>query len=125
MPVAIIMRAILRTTGPILTHIAVRQNGASVFRKVSPEQFLEVAGSLQMAGLGRLVELRLGGRPPSIVFIKTPPARVQQVLETDQFSDLCTTTDYAQRYHSPILSSIPLKMRGELLAQGLVPPECF
>ena len=119
------MRAVLRTTGPILTHIAVRRNGAPLFRQVSQEQFREVADLLQMAGLGRLVELRLGGGKPSVIYIKTPPDQVQQVLESDQFSGLCTTIDYAQRYHSPILSSIPSKMREELLAQGLVPPEFF
>ena len=122
-PITKVMTAILRTTGPVLTHIAVRRNGAPVFRKVSIQLFKEAANKLQELNLGQLVEMKLGGGKPSVVFIKKPPPEVEEILLKDP--GFVTAADYAQRYYSPMLSSIPPTMAGELLAKGLVPPQFF
>ena len=124
-PVSIVrvMTAILRTIGPVLTHIAVRRNGSPIFRRVSIELFKEAAKKLEAANLGTIVEMRLAGGKPSVVFIKKPPADVQEILEVNP--GFISPSDYAQKYNSPMLSSIPPTMAGELLSKGLVPPEFF
>lgn len=112
------MKAILRTTGPALTFCTVRQNGASFFRRVSAESFLEATASLQALNLGTLVQLQRPGRKSNAVFIKKPPSEAAEGLR--RIGDL-HLLEYDRRYNSTVLKSFPKHIRKELSRQGLVP----
>ena len=117
------MKAILQTTGPILTLTSAKQNGRTLFRDVNPAQFKCAAERLEAADLGQLVDVK-GHVRINQVFVKRLPLEAQQGLETNR--DLCTSEFYRHQFYAPLLKSASLvKLRQNLLDEGLVPTGYF
>ena len=72
-PLRTLMRAILVTTGPVLTLTAVKQNGRLLFRRVGADQFNTAAKALEAAQLGSFVALEVAEGRTKDVFVKKLP----------------------------------------------------
>ncbi len=122
-PLQKVMRAILVTSGPVLTLTAVQQNGRLLFRSINRNQFNLAAQTLESLHLGTLVELHLSEGRKRDVFVKKRPDEAENGLLCNK--DLCSLEEYRSRFLAPLLSSFPLSLCDQLVSQGFVPPDFF
>lgn len=123
-PLRTLMRAILVTTGPVLTLTAVKQNGRLLFRRVGSDQFNTAAKALEAAQLGSFVTLEVAEGRTKDVFVKKLPYDAQQGVAMNK--DLCSIEEYESRFFSPVLASIhKSSICEELVNQGFVPVDFF
>ena len=122
-----VMSAILLLTGPVCTLQALNNNGPKDYRHlIKAKHFKTVAFMLQEANLGTTTELTHGGPNatyPIIVFIKKPPAEMQNYC--DQLEKFCSIEKYTRNYYKRPPSSILQKWRQKLVDLGLVPEDHF
>ncbi len=110
------MTGILLSPGP-MCNLRVVQCLSRVFMSaVNKAKFLSAANKLQAASLGVLVSGVRGGH----VFIKKSPKDIEDILQQNEYQDLCTMREYTYRYN---LSMAPkmLKIQGVLEQMGMVP----
>ena len=116
------MAAILRTKGPVCTHLAIHKNGPLNVRNVVKSQFLRAAHGLEAANLGFVRKIAQND-----VFIKRLPSdEVQLTAALEANMDLCCTyDDYAARFLMTTPACISNNLRLKLVAAGLVRREHF
>ena len=113
------MAALLKTNGPILTPVVVKNNW-TFLHKMTTDQFTEAAVALQAINLGVLVDINQGKtHRTNYVFVKKQPSEVQMALAANP--DLCSIDYYEQRYKKPISKAVTLKARYKIAELNIVP----
>ena len=117
------MEAILLTPGPVTTSRATKATKFCL-RFSTTEQFVEAAEELEKADFGRLlVFTRWKGGVPLHVFLKKPPAELEEVLRANP--ELCSFDLYAKRYGKGSPKAIGLPLRAKLVKMNLVSEDHF
>ena len=117
-----IMKAILETTGPVATPLALKAVKRSM-RLVSSKQFVEAAEKLEKCNFGKLMKISMGLRGlPAVVFIKKPPSEME-ILRTNP--EWCTFDVYTARYAKAPSKAVGLQLRAKLVSMKLVSKKCF
>ena len=116
------MQAILGTTGPVATPIAVK--AVRAVHSSTTKQFIEAAEELERVNLGKLMKFSAESRgKPTVVFIKKPPSDVEEILRTNP--QWCSFDLYSARYAKGSSKAIGLQLRAKLVAMKLVSKNCF
>ena len=113
------MAAILQTSGPVSTLVAIRQNWRFVRNcSTSTVDFAEAASSLTEMGLGFVVNVGAVTNRSASVFVKRSPEEVMELLGANP--DLCDPGVYKERYNQRPPMCIGLALRGKLVSMKLV-----
>ena len=118
------MSGILLAAGPVSTRLTVKNLSSAFNLAVTKTKFMSAAKQLEAANLGRLVLLEDISRTAHI-FVKRPPAEAHEIFLQRANQDLCTPTEYEQRYHANAPTTITDRMRESLVSRGIVPAGVF
>ena len=106
--------------GPVLTFRAFKQSATRSMRGIADAEFQEAISLLEIAGMGNTYRIRVPRTPNLVtVFVKKNPDKINWP------SDLCSQSEYRQRYNLSAHRSITTAIKRELIANSYVPEDMF
>ena len=107
-------------SGPVVTFRLFKQSASRSLRGIAEPEFRDAIVSLENTGMGKVRSFRIPRTPnPATVFVKN---------ELDNItwpSNLCSQTEYRQRYQLPTYRSVTPAIKRELESRGYVPSGFF
>lgn len=106
--------------GPVFTFRAFKQSASRSLRGIAEAEFRDAIVNLETTGMGKIRSFRIPRTAnPVTVFVKTVPDNITWPC------NLCSQSEYRQRYHLPTHRSVTPTIKRELESKGYVPSGFF
>ena len=115
------MTGILLSAGPVTTLKSVQRTSRMFLLSVTKSKFVNAAKRLVSANLGTLAQVTKKLQ----VFIKRPPDEMASLLQLPEIEDLCTISEYSDRFNLAPPGTIKKRLQEMLIDKGLVKAEYF